>query len=89
MNKVLLIILLTIEIQRYFITSEILLKLNLCILSCIVVATFKVESDKEKAETFNILFLQVAILSYLVRKYVYIYRPSQQNSFQTSYSAMV
>ena len=89
MNKVLLIILLTIEIQRYFITSEILLKLNLCILSCSVVATFKVESDKEKAETFNILFLQVAILSYLVRKYVYIYRPSQQNSFQTSYSAMV
>ena len=40
-------------IQRYFITSEILLKLNLCLLYILQCGTSKVESDKEKAEMFS------------------------------------
>ena len=69
-NEVLLIILLTTEIQRYFNASEILLNLNLCLLFCSV-APLKLSQMGKKQKcltTISILFLQVAISSYLIWK---------------------
>ena len=63
MNKVLLTTLLIIGIQGYFTISEILLKLNLSLLSILQCGTSKVESDREKAEMFSNYFYSVFISS--------------------------